>query len=573
MKQSKSPLASLLLVLVTLLAGLGCGGTETRTQLTFEIAASAELQGRLRSLRVVVRSNNRGDQTQDFTSADLDWPVQIVVIPERGNDSTDEVTLFATAYDASREQLGASSAVAKFMPGRARTINLALDGEADGGTPDGGRNEPVPDSGPPPGPVPDAGGDEPAPDAGMSVVNCETSSAIKCDDGDRCNGTETCAVGSANADDKGCLKGTDIKTCAAGTRCDAETGECSSCKVNDDGDGDTFKSVTCGGQDCDDNDPEIAPGKTELCDGKDNNCDKVVDGDAANGSCASLAPMGGVATCGTGGSCVRTCNTMGHVINGNVCEVPPGTCPAVNPCAPGTCTSVQGGFACECGAGYRTGLAKNSCVKQGSRQAIGFETTCDGTTDPFGPAPGAASQPVSPLLYAPCGLSSISTTVMGAQPVLVRPTMMAPEGLTGTTALASGSPAVGPSQVTFSFTTPINTISFDVLGVAEPMMLSVVATVGGVDGAAMMPTATMGSTALRFTGTYAMGATRVVISYAPAAVASSLEFFVDALTFSVAGCGDMARSPAEGCDDGNSVQCDGCDNACLANLPGTNCMP
>ena len=44
----------------------------------------------------------------------------------------------------------------------------------------------------------------------------------------------------------------------------------------DDSDGDGY--TTCSG-DCDDTDPQISPGATDLCDGEDEDCDGVVDGD------------------------------------------------------------------------------------------------------------------------------------------------------------------------------------------------------------------------------------------------------------------------------------------------------
>jgi hypothetical protein len=42
----------------------------------------------------------------------------------------------------------------------------------------------------------------------------------------------------------------------------------------DDGDGDGYQDIACGGNDCDDTDPSIKPGATEVCgDGVDNDCD------------------------------------------------------------------------------------------------------------------------------------------------------------------------------------------------------------------------------------------------------------------------------------------------------------
>ncbi len=48
-----------------------------------------------------------------------------------------------------------------------------------------------------------------------------------------------------------------------------------------DADGDGFRAVTCGGDDCDDANMEIRPGAVDVCDGDDNDCDGTADQDDA----------------------------------------------------------------------------------------------------------------------------------------------------------------------------------------------------------------------------------------------------------------------------------------------------
>ena len=99
---------------------------------------------------------------------------------------------------------------------------------------------------------------------------CDPNSAkLGCADGTTCQST-----GSGGICRKLCKIDGD---CGTGNTCKkpvfpgiADLGYCLSC-TDADGDG------TCAPQDCNDADPAIHPGAKELCDGKDNNCDKQID--------------------------------------------------------------------------------------------------------------------------------------------------------------------------------------------------------------------------------------------------------------------------------------------------------
>ena len=92
--------------------------------------------------------------------------------------------------------------------------------------------------------------------------------------------------------------------------CDGFDAEC----TDEDGDG----SPTC--LDCDDGDPSVAPGKAELCDGKDNDCvGGVDDGFAGLGDpCGKGACAGGELICSFDGASVL-CSTTGHGAEEETC--------------------------------------------------------------------------------------------------------------------------------------------------------------------------------------------------------------------------------------------------------------
>ena len=98
------------------------------------------------------------------------------------------------------------------------------------------------------------------------------------------------ALGACGGDDKADTDGidTDTDTPAAAEDCfdgfdndgnGATDCDDPACDTTCDADGDGFVSIAQGGDDCDDGNPDVYPGATEVCDGVDNNCDGLADDD------------------------------------------------------------------------------------------------------------------------------------------------------------------------------------------------------------------------------------------------------------------------------------------------------
>ncbi|MCU0671926.1 MAG: MopE-related protein [Myxococcota bacterium] len=118
-------------------------------------------------------------------------------------------------------------------------------------------------------------GDDAPPVDVDGAVTCTASS--QCDDGVYCNGAERCMPGAADADLLGCVAGP--LPCEGGATCNESADAClEDCP---DADGDGSPDARCGGDDCDDADPERHPGATEVCDpeGFDEDCDPTTVGD------------------------------------------------------------------------------------------------------------------------------------------------------------------------------------------------------------------------------------------------------------------------------------------------------
>lgn len=111
-------------------------------------------------------------------------------------------------------------------------------------------------------------GDDGGDDAGLDAAGV-CSSAADCDDGTYCNGAEQCDPASAAANASGCVPGS--APCEG--ECDEDANACEGECADRDGDG--VADIACGGEDCDDTDPDRFPGNLEVCDsiGHDEDCD------------------------------------------------------------------------------------------------------------------------------------------------------------------------------------------------------------------------------------------------------------------------------------------------------------
>jgi hypothetical protein len=125
-----------------------------------------------------------------------------------------------------------------------------------------------------------------------------------CNDGQFCTDGETCQSGA-------CTGGS--SPCPAGTNCIESSNTCEDICTDKDKDGYATEGSSCGPVDCNDNNKNIYPGATEVCDNNDNDCNSATAdgsdeswyGDGTNcgvGVCART----GVLTC-SGGNQTNTC--------------------------------------------------------------------------------------------------------------------------------------------------------------------------------------------------------------------------------------------------------------------------
>jgi len=147
---------------------------------------------------------------------------------------------------------------------------------------------------------------KPSTDGGvqMDIVECETDA--DCDDRLFCNGIEYCSPTDPNADGSGCVEAI-LETCREGEICDEGQDLCiDPCEGVDDLDGDGHLNMECGGDDCDDADPDRYPGNLEVCDlaSHDEDCDPAtfgsrdVDNDGFSDDRCCNVNEAGDSTCG-----------------------------------------------------------------------------------------------------------------------------------------------------------------------------------------------------------------------------------------------------------------------------------
>ncbi|HEY8431609.1 MAG TPA: putative metal-binding motif-containing protein [Sandaracinaceae bacterium] len=184
-----------------------------------------------------------------------------------------------------------------------------------------------------------------------------------CDDGLFCTGIERCRPDEADADARGCLS---LPPPCDPSECNEESARCEICPIDTRDMGqDGYDATACGGTDCDDGDPTINPGATEICDvtGIDEDCraDTWGDDDDEDGYFAvdcCYRSSGGELTCGA------DCDDRDPTVNIDAIE----RCNAVDDDCDEMIDEI---FDC---AQNETAVASNACGRPASRRC---SATCE----------------------------------------------------------------------------------------------------------------------------------------------------------------------------------------------------
>jgi len=203
------------------------------------------------------------------------------------------------------------------------------------------------------------------------IIGCDPDCTIDadCNDDEFCNGAEVCGIDGA------CHAGEE--PCGSGQECDERANMCvTDCTLDGDEDGDGFNSIRCGGTDCDDEDAQRGPSRTEICDNedKDEDCNALtfghrdVDGDGyGDARCVNLGRDGEVASRGT------DCDDMRSGVHPDLLE-------ACNDLDDDCDTAIDegvlvGAYTDEDGDGYGTGELEMICA--GTQGYAGIGGDCD----------------------------------------------------------------------------------------------------------------------------------------------------------------------------------------------------
>lgn len=183
--------------------------------------------------------------------------------------------------------------------------------------------------------------------SGGEGLTCQVDA--DCADDLFCNGTEVCDPASPQANQAGCAPG--APPCGPDLSCQERGAVCiGACEQDADADDDGVPGVACGGTDCNDGDPEIYPGQTEVCDaaGVDEDCDPTTlggldadaDGQISN-QCCNLGGNGLVC----GDDCDDSLPGLGAGKDWAHCGGCGVSCDAQQTCTAGACVGARRVFA------------------------------------------------------------------------------------------------------------------------------------------------------------------------------------------------------------------------------------
>lgn len=236
-------------------------------------------------------------------------------------------------------------------------------------------------------------------DDGLSCTSddCSTGTCkhvarhIECTGGKYCSLTEGCVVGGVCATAADCVRPDPCVT----VRCDSASARCVYSALDSDHDG--AAPTSCGGNDCNDAEPTVHVGATEICDGLDNDCDGVSDppngsGCSAGRSCVGKqcvcdAPTSACVVAGTStcvdlstdpkncGSCFNGC-TQNKLCSQGTCVCPTGLSACGSSCVDLKTDAINCGT---CGTACGKGAV---CVAGGCACPTG-QTNCSGAAAPL----------------------------------------------------------------------------------------------------------------------------------------------------------------------------------------------